>query len=152
MFVGNTFSRVVLPPSLLADPPICLNEDLCCLPCLPADILVNFRLAYYDERGIRMSDPKIVARTYVYSGWFALDVVAGFPIQHVLDAVEEDNKQAGTGDTRLLKIIRLVRLARMLRVAKIKRMLDKYQNSYVIQQYFSYVILFVMIIFTAHFL
>ena len=144
------------------------------------DIFYNLRLAFYDDRGVRQSNPKIVAKHYL-RGWFTLDVIAGIPIQHIVAASGVQDQ----ADSRLLKTLRLIRMTRMLRVAKIKRMLQKYQNSYVIQQCellaarrhpnpaatlpasaqevdvnsslacladLSYFVLFLSIIFTAHFL
>eukprot|EP01052_Picozoa_sp_SAG31_P014108 SAG31_NODE_866_length_11370_cov_4.806761_4_plen_376_part_00 len=82
-----------------------------------------------------------------------MDLIAAIPVQHIVAlASSADDDVQGSKDSRLLKTLRLVRMTRMLRVAKVKRMLRKYENSYVIQQYISYVVLFLSIVFTAHFL
>ena len=34
------------------------------MPTLPQDITLNFRTAYMDSRGFRVSDPRMIARNY----------------------------------------------------------------------------------------
>ena len=96
--------------------------------------MINFRTAYCDSSGVRQSGSKHIAMKYL-KGWFVVDFIAAVPVQHITYAANSGDEQS---DTRALKILRLVRLSRMLRVARIKRIMERYQNSYMIQQYLTY--------------
>lgn len=43
-----------------------------------ADVVLNFRTAFYDENGFRESRPKYIARHYLKS-WFAIDMLSCLP-------------------------------------------------------------------------
>ena len=43
-----------------------------------ADLALNFRIAYYDENGVRESRPTYIARNYL-CGWFAVDLTSCLP-------------------------------------------------------------------------
>ena len=77
-----------------------------------AAVIVASQVAFYDSRGVRISNPKAVAKAYFY-GWFGLDLIAAFPVQHILAAASSSGNAkedaADDKDSRLLKVIRLVR-------------------------------------------
>ena len=112
------------------------------------DIGYNFRLAFWTEKVVRVSNGWSIAANY-FKGWFVLDFVAGVPIGHIMAATGMDGN---SGNTRVLKIVRLVRLGRMLRVVKIKRMLEKRQDSAKLQQYLAIIALSLIIVVTVHLL
>ena len=47
--------------------------------CFIADIVVQFRTGFMQE-GTLVMNPRTIARKYVTSGWFFLDLLAGFPV------------------------------------------------------------------------
>jgi hypothetical protein len=86
------------------------------------DILFNFRLAFWNDRGHREARSKYIARRYI-RGWFLFDFIAAFPLHHIVGVDGESCAEGGaTGSqSRIMKVARLVRMSRMLRVSKMKR-------------------------------
>lgn len=120
---------------------------------------MNFRTAFYDNRGVLIISKPEIARTYAQS-WLALDVVTCLPISYVAMIAENDTDQAGAGkevhatptlprnnttaftlgrgaccslsrhlQVRSFKILRLLKLAKLLRIARILRMLERYRDE-----------------------
>eukprot|EP01051_Picozoa_sp_SAG22_P003475 SAG22_NODE_170_length_16713_cov_33.746298_7_plen_679_part_00 len=112
-----------------------------------ADMVVSFRTAYYNTKGILKYKPKSIARNY-FKGWFAIDLVSCFPFNYVayLDtfAVEEvpagnstastaadSNDSAGVQqNTKTVRLLRLLRLFKLLRLARINRIIARYEAEY----------------------
>ncbi|KAJ8607873.1 hypothetical protein CTAYLR_008904 [Chrysophaeum taylorii] len=79
-----------------------------------ADIFVNFRTTYYlGEREIR--DSKLIARHYVTSRWFPLDLITTLPGEQIAKALASEDfttyREGGRAAT-LLKVVRLLRVVR----------------------------------------
>lgn len=75
------------------------------------DIIVTFRSSYMNKEGIEVVAPKMIAKQYVFSGMFFLDILATFPFEIISDA-----SGSGSGNLGLLRMLKLVRLLRMRRI------------------------------------
>ena len=83
-----------------------------------------------------MMDPRAIARKYVASGWFFLDILAGFPVLVVIKLASpapEDptgsDAEAHEGGAQSLarlnqatKIFRIVRVMRVLRIFRLMKL------------------------------
>ena len=78
------------------------------------DILRNMTTAYYDFYGDLVVEPRAVLMHYLMT-WFALDLVASFPIDWFLVGRVETQSQ-GLVLLRLFKLGKLLRLLRLSRV------------------------------------
>ena len=143
-----------------------------------SDMILAFRTAYVNAKGIRESRPKVIAQNYL-KGWFVIDFFSCIPVGHIAtllepsaqelatDALARNLAQAAAGsqggtvllesssnsnNLRALKALRLVRLSKMLRLARLKRIMQKYENLMVLQQYMGLIVMLCVIVFTAHFL
>jgi CRP-like cAMP-binding protein len=74
------------------------------------DIAVTFRSSFMDKEGNEVVDPRIIAKQYIYSGLFFLDLVASFPFEII------SSNGAGSSHLGLLRMLKLVRLLRMRRI------------------------------------
>jgi len=79
------------------------------------DVLVKLRLAFYDERDVIVFDKALIARSYLASNAFKVDVAAVFPFDFaalfLLGRVGEESSL-----TNYLALFRLVRLLRTYRL------------------------------------
>ncbi|NCN10685.1 MAG: cyclic nucleotide-binding domain-containing protein [Leptospira sp.] len=87
------------------------------------DILIQFRTSYID-RGVIISNPKLVARKYLKT-WFFIDFISGVPFELLL------NYTGMYG--QLLKILRLIRLGRLLKLFKMNTILMRRARIYNVQ-------------------
>jgi len=94
--------------------------------CFMTDIVLAFRTAYYPEEGELVTDPGMIASTYL-KGWFLPDFMSSFPFDSVAKAVLGDAQNAET--MRVLKMIRLLRLLKIMRMVRMSRLLDKFQDA-----------------------
>jgi hypothetical protein len=98
------------------------------------DIMRNFRMAYVNDKGVLVTKPLKVARRYVKT-WFALDLIASFPLEWVISgtgdddggAVEAYNASALDGGfaaddaASSLVLLRLAKLGKMVRLLRLVR-------------------------------
>ena len=107
--------------------------------CFILDIICCFRTAF-DSDGRRVRDPRLIARRYVTSCWFYLDICAAFPvnpiIQLVLAVSEKQEASEGGFDpsyinylARVVRILKVLRLIRLLRLLKLAHMVHRLQES-----------------------
>lgn len=122
------------------------------------DMILNFRTAYVDSKGVREVNPKTIAKNYV-TGWFALDFISCVPVGHISTIIEHRARadgglqgEAGADNMRALKAIRLLRMSKMLRLARIKRILQKYESLMIVQEYMGIGFMVCTVVFVAHFL
>jgi len=127
------------------------------------DMILNFRTAFVNSKGVRETDPRMIAKSYL-RGWFAIDFVSCIPVGHISYAIEQaaladiSASEAGGTDSaspdnlKALKSLRLLKLSKMLRLARLKRIMQKYENLMVVQQYMGIFFMLGVIVFTAHFL
>ena len=97
-----------------------------------SDIVLNFRTAYVNSKGIREVNSRKIAQNYV-TGWFILDFVSCIPVGHITTIIEHTSAagaddEAGADNMKALKAIRLLRMSKLLRLARIKRILQKYES------------------------
>jgi hypothetical protein len=90
------------------------------------DVVIQFRTAYWDDRGYLVTDLLKIRRSYMH-GWFILDFVSCLPVGYV-SMILEGPGEDGT-DLRAIKILRLLRLAKLLRLQRLQRLLDRYADA-----------------------
>ncbi|CAD8078092.1 unnamed protein product [Paramecium sonneborni] len=103
------------------------------------DMLLNFRLAYY-QNGKLEYRLKYIALNYLKL-WFWIDVIAVLPFDLMIG--NDDNSS-----TQILKIVRLfkfVKIVRLLRVLKLGRILIKIEETFSIEQTLQAIIQFLKI-------
>ena len=84
------------------------------------DILIKFRLAYYNERDQIVADPKLVARKYMQSPYFLMDLVSVIPWEALILTIINywhHSPIITRCDAHYLHLLRLLRLLRVYRVA-----------------------------------
>ena len=87
------------------------------------DTFICFFRAYRDDDGVLVMSLRTIARRYVRSGWFFVNLLASFPTTSILYARFHQNGEQVTGDT--LFIFELFKLLRLVRInAKIKKLLN----------------------------
>ena len=84
------------------------------------DILVNFRCTYIDRDGEEIFDAKLIARNYLISGRFFIDLFASIPFELIplIFPMMEADKNIQL--FQILKLIRLLRLRRIITYLKFK--------------------------------
>jgi Ca2+-binding EF-hand superfamily protein len=98
------------------------------------DIFVNFRTAFFNDRGVIVTSSKAIAKRYLKT-WFLVDFVSCVPISYVLLLVkelEQSDEQSGGSQLKVAKILRLIRLgknlARIARLKKLKSIIANYED------------------------
>ena len=76
--------------------------------------------------GTLIMDPVIISKKYVKSGWFFLDLLAGFPVLLVMKLAAGDDGGNAQGQslaqtTKTFKIFRIFRVLRVFRLVKLNR-------------------------------
>ena len=103
------------------------------------DIVCCFRTAF-DSDGRRVRDPRLIARRYVTSCWFYLDICAAFPVNPIIRIVDltmakQDDGEGGFDPAyinylaRVVRILKVLRLIRLLRLLKLAHMVHRLQES-----------------------
>lgn len=113
------------------------------------DVGVNFRAAYYDEKGVLVSDAKQIAKQYL-KGWFPIDFASCLPVGYVQYIFAEGG--SGGQQLRSLKALRLLRMGKMMRLAKITRMLQKYEQFAELKPFLAVVTVIALVFLAAHLL
>ena len=81
-----------------------------------ADMVVNFYLAYSDERGMLVQSVPLIARRYLRS-WFAIDLFSILPFD-VLALTLNSPKLQKLKAIRLIRLLRLLKLVRVLKASQ----------------------------------
>ena len=107
------------------------------------DLVLNFRTAFIDDRGILEERPRKIAQHYL-KGWFLPDLVSCFPFEYI--GVLFGNRGA--------KTLRLIRLGEMLRLTRLKRVIGNHVGGRygLVSELATFGILFGLIFFLAHLL
>lgn len=77
-----------------------------------ADIFIKIRTSYRDH-GYDVVEPKLVAKRYLRSGFFIVDLVSSVPYDRLIAALA--NNDSATNFVRILTLLRLLRIARLER-------------------------------------
>ena len=72
------------------------------------------------EEGRYVRDGSAIARRYVRSGWFVLDLLAGVPIQNIVEWSTGGMGAQGEALLRANHLLRIFRVFRVLRLAKLQ--------------------------------
>ena len=99
-----------------------------------ADMVLNFRTAYYDTDDQIVFSPCRIAIEYLKT-WFLVDFFACFPFGYIAlwtEGATVASSERGGGTSRILKIVRLLRLAKMFakmaRLARLKRAFQQWNE------------------------
>jgi ankyrin repeat protein len=87
------------------------------------DVLVNFRLAFYDHRDAIVLDPKAIARHYRKSNIFWVDILAVFPFDYVSVFVSGHVGE----ESNVTNYLALFRLSRLLRIYRLRDFFEMLQ-------------------------
>ena len=77
------------------------------------------------QEGTLVMNPRTIARKYVTSGWFFLDLLAGFPVLLIIKIASQGQEVEGQSLLRLnqtTKIFRIFRVLRVFRLVKLNRL------------------------------
>jgi hypothetical protein len=80
-----------------------------------ADMVVNFRSAYYDD-GELVQDWKRISSSY-FKTWFTIDFLATFT--SIIIGIVEQNDHSGLQHVRILRMLRLFKLFNVLKLRKV---------------------------------
>ena len=89
------------------------------------DVVLNFRLAYYDEASGRLETDRNKIRDHYLKGWFGVDFLASIPFTWFFTAYETSG-ETNQARLRMIKTVRMLRLLKMLRVTRIMKLLDRH--------------------------
>ena len=98
------------------------------------DLILNFISAYYDDEGVFVQDPKILARNYIKT-WFIIDFISVLPFDLIQQAAT-GSEQNSSRYNELLRLARVPRLYRLLKITKILKVL-KFMKGGVFHEYFE---------------
>ena len=128
-----------------------------------ADLVLNFRTAYYHENGVREDRPKRIAMNYLRS-WFIIDFPSSLPIQYFVTdysattvsgtgpVASDEGASSVVANNQALKVFRLMKLSKMLRLARLKKLMLKYEQSFTFNQYLGLMVISFSILFLSHLL
>eukprot|EP01043_Picozoa_sp_COSAG02_P020850 COSAG02_NODE_1039_length_15040_cov_70.746737_10_plen_428_part_01 len=110
-----------------------------------ADIILNFRTAFYTADGFREGRPKAIAANYLRS-WFVVDLLSCLPLGYLeYTAYSDSNDQ----NTHLIKTLRLMKMSKMLRVVRIRKIVMRYgQHPNALQSIRVTLLIFVIVMMT----
>ena len=97
-----------------------------------ADIILNFRTAYYDRKGLLVWNGWRVARHYL-QGAFMLDLVSTVPFNMILSFLVDGNSSI-LRSTKLLRALRLIRLLRLMRLIKLGKFFARFAEDVTVNQ------------------
>jgi len=87
------------------------------------DVLLAFRTAYLDKRGVIVWDPQKIAKHYLTTA-FLTDIISSFPFDRVAQAVSYNNASI-LRSTKLLRMMRLTRILKLLRFTTYLKFIDR---------------------------
>mmetsp|Transcript_42657 Transcript_42657/g.109858 ORF Transcript_42657/g.109858 Transcript_42657/m.109858 type:complete len:993 (-) Transcript_42657:1305-4283(-) len=109
--------------------------------CFVIDIMMNFRTAYL-ERGIAISDPKVVGRRYL-KNWFVIDFLASMPFE-LLSYIAPSAFMVGPPGKQFNLFV-FFRLPRLLRLRRFFYKLDKVRSFLNFLRIFKMLLIFVLV-------
>ena len=106
------------------------------------DILVNFRTTYFNKRtGDEVILPAKIARNYISSGRFFIDLFASIPIDDFVGIFSSN-----AGDLQLLGLLKLVRVLRLGKIISHLRTKDNVKMSLKLLQLLLFLIIYIHLI------
>eukprot|EP00746_Dinoflagellata_sp_MGD_P027216 gnl/MRDRNA2_/MRDRNA2_164207_c0_seq1.p1 gnl/MRDRNA2_/MRDRNA2_164207_c0~~gnl/MRDRNA2_/MRDRNA2_164207_c0_seq1.p1 ORF type:complete len:806 (-),score=175.04 gnl/MRDRNA2_/MRDRNA2_164207_c0_seq1:619-3036(-) len=90
------------------------------------DILLTFVSMYNDGKGDLISDPKIIAKSYITT-WFCPDVISCIPLDFIMGS-DSGGGLLYAKLARMGKMARVLRLLKMLKMLKLVRLVKFYTN------------------------
>ena len=88
-----------------------------------ADIVINFRTTFINKKtGIEVIQQGQVAKNYLSTGWFFIDLAASIPFEYVYSFFKGDDENSL--DSEQLKLLGLLKLVRLLRLGRIIRYMN----------------------------
>jgi len=85
------------------------------------DVAINFRTSFvHPKTGLEVVEGKLIARNYVFSGRFWIDLLATIPFERLYSIFQAGASPGTLELLGLLKLIRLLRLGRVIRYMKFK--------------------------------
>lgn len=85
------------------------------------DVIINFRTSFvHSKTGLEVVEWKPIARNYVFSGRFFIDLLASIPFERLYTLIQPGSSSGTLELLGLLKLIRLLRLGRVIRYMKFK--------------------------------
>lgn len=90
------------------------------------DIVVTFRTTYFDKGGEEVKDSKKIAKTYIKSGRFFIDLLASLPFKNFYTVCQVYLPLKGKSQSIriILKLFGILKLMRITRISKIIARLD----------------------------
>ncbi|TMW66208.1 hypothetical protein Poli38472_003973 [Pythium oligandrum] len=85
-----------------------------------ADIIFNFRTAFFDEERLLVYDAKVITLKYL-KGWFVIDLLSTLPIDEITAALFGSNNSLNVFPTKILRLFRVTRLLKLARLIKLSR-------------------------------
>lgn len=84
------------------------------------DLVSNFFHSYVDQDTYEeVKDLKLIARKYVYKGWFFIDFISVFPFKWFISSKK-------TTLTKLLRLLRLPRLIKLIDISRFKKLIKSF--------------------------
>ena len=85
------------------------------------DVIINFRTSFvHPKTGLEVVEGKSIAKNYILSGRFWIDLLATIPFEKLYSLIAPGNNSGTLELLGLLKLIRLLRLGRVIRYMKFK--------------------------------
>lgn len=121
------------------------------------DIVASLFTGYVSPRGNIIMLPQRIARNYMRSRWFVLDLIIVVPdwIGTIGELASQGSESGTSGAAGLLRVFRVIRIMRLLRISKVKRLMTILQDN--IESESVYFImrltqLLVLLLFAGHFM
>jgi Ion transport protein len=108
------------------------------------DILLNFRTTYMNEQNEEIVSGKMIAKKYLKSLPFALDITSALPVSEITEFIQFENGNS----FQVLLLFKVIRLLRMNRIVKYIKQ-DSLKNAFKLGKLFIY--FFIMVIFYIEF-
>lgn len=83
--------------------------------CFALDICVHMRSAFYDEKEVLITDTREIARHYISSTWFWIDVVSVMPWELAFSFLNTETTKTAFKMAGAIKMLRLLRLTKFFR-------------------------------------
>jgi CRP-like cAMP-binding protein len=88
--------------------------------CFAIDIIVNFFYTFIDKDGDEIFQLKAIAKNYIVSGRFFIDLAATIPFELLPTLFGMDSSSKTLGLFQILKMVRLLRLRRIVSYLRLK--------------------------------
>lgn len=91
------------------------------------DLFVNFLSVRVNRDGTQLTDPKLIAKSYLKS-WFFVDFISCLPFS-LLDMMGSGSTSRNSRYNNLLRLARLPRLYKLFRIARVIKAFDHYHSA-----------------------